>query len=156
MGSVPGGTDRPFEPLADRLVDLAAVGPISCSTLTAGSKPFVPPSIATCTATRSASPPHAGWRAPRSRRGRCSGDVTMSRISWTSERVNDAATYATGRLIVERTRGLWAALRVKTTRRHTQEPKANSQVKALLRAERGPHADDHRPVAHVPQLLSDV
>jgi hypothetical protein len=33
----------------------------------------------------------------------------------------------TGRLIVERTRGLRAALRVKTTRRHTQEPKDNSQ-----------------------------
>jgi hypothetical protein len=28
-------------------------------------------------------------------------------------------------------------------------------VIALLRAGRGPHADDHRPVAHVPQLLRD-
>jgi hypothetical protein len=32
----------------------------------------------------------------------------------------------TGRLIVERTRRLRAALRVRTTRRHTQEPKGNS------------------------------
>ena len=44
--------DRLFEPLADLAVP--RVGPINCSTLAAGSKPFVPPSIATCTATRSA------------------------------------------------------------------------------------------------------
>ena len=54
--------DRLFEPRADRLADLAAARrPDQLPTLPAGSKPFVPPSIATCTATRSASPPPAGW-----------------------------------------------------------------------------------------------
>jgi hypothetical protein len=50
--------DRLFEPLADLAT---ARRPDQLLTLAAGSKPFVPPSIATCTATRSASPPRAGW-----------------------------------------------------------------------------------------------
>jgi hypothetical protein len=81
--------DRPFEPLADRLADLAAARRPD-QLLNVCLRDRSRSSRLRSLRARRRGPLHRrvldGERA-RSRRGRCSGDVTMSRISWTSERV---------------------------------------------------------------------
>ena len=74
-----------------------------------------------------------GWRARRSRRGRCSATWPCPGSPGPRSASMMRRRMRTGRLVVERTRGLRAAPGVKTTRRHTQEPEDNSQRYTLAR-----------------------